>query len=77
MQCPKCRRENDPDHRFCIFCGCCLHLGTAYHLSAFKLSHTLADEGLHGTYKAWLLGVIRLQIGRPGRRRNEGNRNES
>ena len=49
MECLNCQRENDPDYRFCIFCGSLLPAGEVGQLPEGEPIQT-ADANLASTY---------------------------
>src|SRR3989304_2805395 len=64
MLCPDCERENDPDYRFCIFCGSRLRTSATH-----QHSNIQTELIPYGTHKARLNIVINIYIRNPGRRK--------
>ena len=49
MQCPNCQRENNPDYRFCIFCGTSLPASEAQERSEDTEDPPVDDTSLDTT----------------------------
>jgi hypothetical protein len=73
MLCRNCHRENDPDYRYCIFCGYPLRIVEKLHLSVVKKVTMQADSNCGKNWQIRLLVRINIHT----RKNKKTNRRKS